>query len=45
VDTSTEVHLWSETYDRIVASPMAVQADIGTSVAHAVLKELPALNP
>ena len=42
VETATEVHLWSETYDRIVASPMAVQADIGTSVARAVIKELPA---
>jgi TolB-like protein len=42
VDTSTEAHLWSETYDRIIASPMAVQADIGTSVARAVIKELPA---
>ena len=44
VDTSTEVHLWSETYDRLMASPMAVQADVGTSVARAVFKELPALN-
>ncbi len=44
VDTSTEVHLWSETYDRFITSPMAVQADVGTSVARAVVKELPALN-
>jgi TolB-like protein/DNA-binding winged helix-turn-helix (wHTH) protein len=44
VDTCTEVHVWSETYDRLIASPMTVQADVGTSVARAVVKELPALN-
>jgi len=36
--------VWSETYDRLIASPMTVQADVGTSVARAVVKELPALN-
>jgi TolB-like protein len=45
VETSTEVHLWSETYERIVDSPMSVQADVADSVARAVMNELsPELN-
>ena len=40
VDTTSEVHLWSETYDRSVECPMSVQADIGSSVASAILNEL-----
>jgi TolB-like protein len=40
VDTSTEVHLWSETYDRIVECPMSVQIDVASSVARTVAKGL-----
>ena len=40
VETSTEVHLWSETYDRIVDCPMSVQMDVASSVARAIVKEL-----
>jgi TolB-like protein len=40
VDTVSEVHLWSKTYDRVVDCPMSVQADIGSSVASAILDEL-----
>ena len=42
VETATEVHRWSGTYDRIVDCPMAVQVDVASSVAHAVMKELSA---
>ena len=41
VETVTEVHLWSETYERIVDCPIAVQADIGGSVARAIVNESP----
>jgi TolB-like protein len=41
VETATEVHLWSETYERIVDCPIAVQADIGSSVARAIVNESP----
>jgi TolB-like protein len=40
VETATEVHRWSETYDRIVECPMAVQMDVASSVAHAIVREL-----
>ena len=40
VDTATEVHRWSETYDRIVDCPMSVQVDVASSVARAIVKEL-----
>ena len=40
VEADTEVHLWSETYDRIVESPMSVQADVGSAVARGITKEL-----
>jgi len=40
VDTTTEVHLWSRTYDRLVDCPMSVQADVGSSVASAIFNEL-----
>jgi TolB-like protein len=42
VETATEVHRWSGTYDRIVDCPMAVQVDVASSVAQAVMKELSA---
>ena len=40
VETSTEVLLWSETYDRTVDSPMSVQVDVAGTVARAIMKEL-----
>jgi len=40
VETATEVHRWSETYDRIVDCPMSVQVDVASSVARAIVKEL-----
>ena len=40
VETATEVHRWSETYDRIVECPMSVQVDVASSVARAIVKEL-----
>jgi TolB-like protein len=40
VETATEAHLWSETYERTLGSPMSVQTDVGGSVARAVMKEL-----
>jgi len=40
VETTSEVHLWSETYERVLDSPMSVQADVGTSVARAIIREL-----
>jgi TolB-like protein len=40
VETATEVHRWSETYDRIVDCPMSVQVDVASSVAQAIVKEL-----
>jgi TolB-like protein len=40
VETSSEVHLWSETYDRLVESPMSVQVDVASSVARAIMEEL-----
>ena len=41
VETITEVHLWSETYERIVDCPIAVQADIGRSLARAIVNAFP----
>lgn len=41
VDTATEVHLWSETYERIIECPLSVQADVGSSVAQAIRETLP----
>jgi TolB-like protein len=41
VDTATEVHLWSETYERILERPLSVQADVGSSVARAIRETLP----
>jgi len=40
VETTTEVHRWSETYDRIVDCPLSVQVDVAGSVARAIVKEL-----
>jgi TolB-like protein len=40
VETATEVHRWSETYDRIVDCAMSVQMDVASSVARAIVKEL-----
>jgi len=40
VDTASEVHIWSKTYDRLVDCPMSVQAEVGRSVASAILTEL-----
>ncbi len=40
VETATEVHRWSETYDRIVDCPMSVQVDVASSVARAIGREL-----
>ena len=40
VEAATEVHLWAETYDRIVDCPMSVQADVGSAVARGITKEL-----
>jgi len=40
VETASEVHLWSETYDRIVDCPLSVQMDVAGSVARAIVKEL-----
>ncbi|HEY1307623.1 MAG TPA: winged helix-turn-helix domain-containing protein [Vicinamibacterales bacterium] len=40
VEAATEVHLWSETYDRFVECPMSVQADVGSAVARGITKEL-----
>ncbi len=40
VETATEVHRWSDTYDRIVDCPMSVQVDVASLVARAILKEL-----
>jgi len=42
VETATEVHLWSQTYDGIVHCPLSVQADVGGSVARAIMKALAA---
>jgi TolB-like protein len=40
VDTVTEVHLWSETYNRIVDCPLSVQVDVACSMARAIVNEL-----
>jgi TolB-like protein len=40
VDADTEVHLWSETYDRLVDCPTSMQVDVGGAVARAITKEL-----
>lgn len=40
VDTATEVHRWSETYDRIVECAMSVQVDVASSVARAIVTAL-----
>jgi TolB-like protein len=42
VESTSEIHRWSETYDRIVDSPMSAQTDIGGAVARAVVNELTA---
>jgi TolB-like protein len=42
VETATEVHRWSETYDRVVDCPMSVQVDIASSMARSIVKELAA---
>jgi TolB-like protein len=42
VETATEVHRWSETYDRVVECPMSVQVDVASSMARSIMKELAA---
>jgi len=44
IDTRSEVHLWSATYDRVLENPMSVQADIGGAVASAILNELSSMG-
>jgi len=44
VEAATEVHLWSETYDRIVECPVSLQAEVGSAVAQAITKELLAVS-
>ena len=40
VDTASEVHVWSNTYDRIVDCPISVQADVARALACALVNEL-----
>ena len=40
VDTATEAHLWSETYDRTVTDWLSVQADVAGRIARSLVKEL-----
>lgn len=40
VETATEVHRWSATYDRVIDCPMSVQVDVASSVARAIMREL-----
>jgi TolB-like protein len=42
VETATEVHRWSETYDRVVECPMSVQVDVASSMARSIVRELAA---
>jgi TolB-like protein len=42
VETATEVHRWSETYDRVVECPMSVQVDVASSMAQSIMRELAA---
>jgi TolB-like protein len=42
VETASEVHRWSETYDRVVECPMSVQVDVASSMAQSIMRELAA---
>jgi TolB-like protein len=36
IDTSTDRHLWSETYDRDLRDVVSLQADVAQSIARAI---------
>ena len=40
IDTESEAHLWSETYDRTVSDWLSVQADVAGRVARSLMREL-----
>ena len=40
VDTTTEVHVWSGAYDRMITNPLAVQTEIAGHIARLIIQEL-----
>src|SRR4030095_14378282 len=40
IESASEAHLWSETYDRTVSDWLSVQADVAGHVARSVVREL-----
>jgi tetratricopeptide (TPR) repeat protein len=40
IESASEAHLWSETYDRHVSDWLSVQADVAAHVARSVVREL-----
>jgi TolB-like protein len=45
VETATEVHVWSDTYDHVGAETLTVQADVAGRVARAIVRELTVSQP
>lgn len=42
IDAATELHVWSDTYDRKRSDLLEIQADVATEIAHALEAELTA---
>lgn len=40
VETATEVHVWSDVYDRVMTETLSVQSEVAAQIAHALIKEL-----
>lgn len=45
IDSRTDAHLWSDTYDRPVGDVFAVQDDIAANIVHALREELDQVEP
>jgi TolB-like protein len=45
VETATEAHVWSDTYDHVGAETLTVQADVAGRVARSIVRELAASQP
>jgi TolB-like protein len=45
VETATEAHVWSDTYDHVGAETLTVQADVAGRVARSIVRELASSHP
>ena len=45
VEAATEVHVWSDSYERVVNDALSVQADVAGRVARAIINELESSRP